>query len=307
MKDTPKFFVAIFVLCATLLGLFIMPTITDFALGRRDLPPPGYISDKSTLESFPFDLWSQVLGAYVDDDGRVNYPGIAEDPGFLVFIDTLSRVAPETHPEFFPDTNARLSYYINAYNAFTIYGVVKHPGIASVQKVLVKSLAKLEDGQGFFYSLRFKMGKRWINLYDLENKIIRGFGDARIHAAINCASTSCPTLRNQAYMPEQLDKHLEEAMVAMLTDPRHLQVDMDAREVRASEIFNWFQEDFSATTPEGLYAYWKPFANEPTLKALEAAESNQFQITWIPYDWSLNGPPVEVKEDSEIPGLKRMR
>ena len=176
MKDAPKLFIAIFVLSATLLGVFIIPTITDFALGRRDLQPPGYISDRSTLESFPFELWSQVLEAYVDEDGRIDYPGIAVDPGFLVFIDTLSRVAPETHPDFFPDERFRLGYYINAYNAFTIYGVVKHPGIESVQDVLVKSLAKLEDGQGFFYALRFKMGKRWINLYDLEHKIIRGFG-----------------------------------------------------------------------------------------------------------------------------------
>ena len=38
-----------------------------------------------------------------------------------------------------------------------------------------------------------------MNLYDLENKIIRGYGDGRIHAAINCASNSCPMLENKAF------------------------------------------------------------------------------------------------------------
>ena len=156
-----------------------MPTLLDLALGRQDVPPPERFPDGSTLEAFPFELWDQVLNDHVDDQGEVNYQTISTDPGFLIYIDTLSRVAPETHPDFFPDERFRLAYYINAYNAFTIYGVVKNPGIDSVQNVRVKALARLKEGQGFFYSLRFKMGKRWINLYDLENKIIRGYGDAR--------------------------------------------------------------------------------------------------------------------------------
>ena len=38
-----------------------------------------------------------------------------------------------------------------------------------------------------FVANRFQIGGKWMNLYDLENKIIRVYGDARVHAAINCA------------------------------------------------------------------------------------------------------------------------
>ena len=274
-----------------------MPTLIDFALGRQDIEPPNKFPDGSTLESFPFELWDQVLAQHVDESGNVNYQVISEDPGFLVFIDTLSRVAPETHPDFFPDERFRLAYYINAYNAFTIYGVVSNPGITSVQDVRVKSLAMLKEGQGFFYSLRFKMGKRWINLYDLENKIIRGFGDARIHAAINCASKSCPMLSNKAYIPQKLDKALGNAMTSMLNNSIHLEVDNANRQVRASEIFKWFLEDFNATSPTDLYNYWLPFLDEERRKMLEQAQVQNYTIQWTPYDWALNGPGLLPPEE----------
>ena len=297
MKDYPKILTALFVISSLFLGVFAMPTLIDFALGRQDIEPPNKFPDGSTLESFPFELWDQVLAQHVDENGNVNYQTISEDPGFLVFIDTLSRVAPETHPDFFPDERFRLAYYINAYNAFTIYGVVSNPGITSVQDVRVKSLAMLKEGQGFFYSLRFKMGKRWINLYDLENKIIRGFGDARIHAAINCASKSCPMLSNKAYIPQKLDKALGNAMTSMLNNSIHLEVDNANRQVRASEIFKWFLEDFNATSPTDLYNYWLPFLDEERRKMLEQAQAQNYTIQWTPYDWGLNGPGLLPPEE----------
>jgi hypothetical protein len=40
-----------------------------------------------------------------------------------------------------------------------------------------------------------RVGRGGMNLFDLEHKIIRPFGDPRIHAGINCASGGCPRLR----------------------------------------------------------------------------------------------------------------
>ena len=297
MKEHPKVLVALFVISSLFLGVFAMPTLIDLALGRQDVPPPERFPDGSTLEAFPFELWDQVLNDHVDDQGEVNYQTISTDPGFLIYIDTLSRVAPETHPDFFPDERFRLAYYINAYNAFTIYGVVKNPGIDSVQNVRVKALARLKEGQGFFYSLRFKMGKRWINLYDLENKIIRGYGDARIHAALNCASKGCPMLSNRAYIPQRLDKLLGGAMTAMVNNPIHLQIDTEAKEVRASEIFKWYLQDFDATATSDLYAYWQDFISEEQSSKLQEAKSQNYAITWLSYDWALNGPKLEPEDE----------
>ena len=299
MKEHPKVLVALFVISSLFLGVFAMPTLIDLALGRQDIEPPGMFPEGSSLEAFPFELWDQVLTEHVDAQGEVNYQTIATDPGFLVYIDTLSRVAPETHPDFFPDERFRLAYYINAYNAFTVYGVIKNPGIESVQDVRVKSLARLKEGQGFFYSLRFKMGKRWVNLYNLENKIIRGFKDARIHAVLNCASKGCPTLRNRAYIPQQLEKLLAAAMRAMVNNPLHLQIDSEAQEVRASEIFKWYLEDFNATTPNDLFDYWREFLKEEQRTELDKAKGSNYAIKWMPYDWALNGPTLKPDDEAQ--------
>ena len=139
------------------------------------------------------------------------------------------------------------------------------------------------------------MGNRWINLYDLENKIIRGYGDARIHAALNCASKGCPMLSNRAYIPQRLDKLLGGAMTAMVNNPLHLQIDAEAKEVRASEIFKWYLQDFDATGIERLYAYWLQFISEEQRSKLDEAKSQNYPITWISYDWALNGPKLELR------------
>jgi hypothetical protein len=65
----------------------------------------------------------------------------------------------------------------------------------------LQSMVKLAPVQPFFTGLHFEVagyanvGRGGLNLADLEHKIIRAYGDARIHAAINCASAGCPRLR----------------------------------------------------------------------------------------------------------------
>ena len=275
------------------------------------IPKSGNAGAKATLDdhayqagvgAFDHSDWNALLQAYVTPSPAVldagvtaatlDYGALSADPRFDAY---LARLAAVDLASLQPAE--RLALYINAYNAFTIYGVVSNPGITSVQDVRVKSLAMLKEGQGFFYSLRFKMGKRWINLYDLENKIIRGFGDARIHAAINCASKSCPMLSNKAYIPQKLDKALGNAMTSMLNNSIHLEVDNANRQVRASEIFKWFLEDFNATSPTDLYNYWLPFLDEERRKMLEQAQAQNYTIQWTPYDWALNGPGLLPPEE----------
>jgi hypothetical protein len=65
----------------------------------------------------------------------------------------------------------------------------------------MQSMVKLAPVQPFFMGLHFEVagyanvGRGGLSLADLEHKIIRPYGDARIHAAINCASAGCPRLR----------------------------------------------------------------------------------------------------------------
>ena len=50
-----------------------------------------------------------------------------------------------------------------------------------------------------------------MSLYALEHDVIRGFGDYRIHFAINCASKSCPPLEATPFRGRDLDARLDAA------------------------------------------------------------------------------------------------
>ena len=62
--------------------------------------------------------FDKLLGAHVKGE-QLDYNGFIGAPEFKAFIKTLA----ETDPNTLPTRNAKLAFYINAYNAFTIAGV----------------------------------------------------------------------------------------------------------------------------------------------------------------------------------------
>ena len=61
----------------------------------------------------------------------------------------------------------------------------------------------------FFILKKHRIAGRKLSLYTLENKIIRKFGDPRIHFALNCASGSCPNLPGSLFNAETLNDYLD--------------------------------------------------------------------------------------------------
>ncbi len=99
---------------------------------------------------------------------RVDYAEVLSGVSDLKrFAATLAEVGPTTTPDRFPTEEDRLAYYINAYNALTLLGVVDNWPISSVQDV--RGWLDPRPGFGFFYGLRFFLDGDKITLYDLEN------------------------------------------------------------------------------------------------------------------------------------------
>ena len=76
---------------------------------------------------------------------------------------------------------------------------------------------------GILHEAYFPMGGRRVNLDQLENRIIRQFGDPRVHFAMNWMSRSCPPLRREPYDGGRLDEQLEDQGLRFLSDPRAVQ------------------------------------------------------------------------------------
>ena len=80
-----------------------------------------------------------------------------------------------------------------------LYGVTQRPTLKSV----------IDEKEDFFYFTKYSLGGEGVNLYDLENSIVRKeFNEPRIHMALNCASGGCPELPPEAFTPEKLEEQL---------------------------------------------------------------------------------------------------
>src|SRR5215467_7959261 len=82
-----------------------------------------------SVSAAPFDhsIWDRVLKADVNEIGEVDYAALKAHRGDLdEYIRRLAESSPEDRPEMFPTRAHELAYWINAYNAFVIRGVVDH-------------------------------------------------------------------------------------------------------------------------------------------------------------------------------------
>lgn len=68
--------------------------------------------------------------------------------------------------------------------------------------------------------------------------------DPRVHAALNCASISCPRLPQEAFDPERLDEQLDDAISKFVSEARNVTVEPSSRTIWLSKIFDWFESDF---------------------------------------------------------------
>ena len=275
-----------------LIGLVIGATgvLTVKALGLRSVVVEAKPFEQPDA-GFDYSWWNSALGRWVHEDG-VDYDAVRAEEGDLRrFIATLAVLGPRTTPQRFTTEPERLAYSINAYNALVLFAVVDNWPIDSVHDV--RGWLDPRAGFGFFYGLHFPLDGDSINLYDLENEVIRGFVDARIHAAINCASRSCPALMPYAFEPARLDDQLDAVTQSFCSDPAHVRVDEEGREIQLSAIFEWYQTDFEeharrlgrdATIVDFVLA----FAEPKVAAVVERAQRDDFKVVFQPYDWALN-------------------
>ena len=142
----------------------------------------------------------------------------------------------------------------------------------------------------------FVIGGRVVNLYELENDVIRArFQDPRIHFVLNCGSGGCPALRPELPTGPKLERRLEEATREFIGDSRNVAVDHGTGKLVLSSIFEWFEGDFIADlarrgvpTSQRSVRNWLMLGAEDALRAdLERAAA--YEVEFADYDWELNG------------------
>lgn len=224
----------------------------------------------SNLKSIDHSEWDRLLDKFVSPEGKVDYRGLAKNKRRLnEYLDYLSQNAPASN---WTEEEA-LAYWINAYNAFTVKLIQDHYPL--------KSIKDISDGLPMINSpwdiKFFKIGGVGFDLNTIEHEILRKqFAEPRIHFAINCASISCPKLRNEAYLPRYLENQLEEQTKYFINNPEKNKI--GSSEMKLSMIFNWFKGDF--TKGGSLHSF---------LKNYHEHVNEENKVTYLDYDWELNG------------------
>lgn len=245
-------------------------------------------AERIAISDVSHQSWDELLRRNVDADGFVDYTGwkqSSEDMRQLdEYLAALSRV-DEAHDA---TAEQRLAFWINAYNALTVRGILREYPTTSIQNHVARVW-----GYNIWRDLKLIVGDRRYSLGEIEHAVLRKMNEPRIHFAIVCASRGCPRLLNEAYSAERLEEQLSRNTLAFFADPTKFSFDAERRELRLSPILNWFAADFGASTPAVLQriANWLP---EPTQAV---AQSKDVRVTYLDYDWSLNdqataGPPL---------------
>ena len=244
--------------------------------------------------------FDSLLKSYVHDS-RVDYQGIIKSSDKLdTYLRQLGSVSETSYESW--SEEQKLAFWINAYNAFTIKAIVDNYPIKrglTLKGLFVPSNSILQI-PGVWSNLKFRAVGRLVTLEEIEHKILRKqFNEPRIHFAINCASKGCPNLRSEAYRPDIVYQQLESQAIDFINDPvKGVYIDDEKNKVKISKIFKWFGDDFINN-----YGNTELFSNRNekdravlnvVLRYLQSEAQrnfllkNNFKISYLGYDWSLN-------------------
>ncbi|NBB77900.1 MAG: DUF547 domain-containing protein [Verrucomicrobia bacterium] len=213
--------------------------------------------------------YARLLERYVAEDG-VGYMAWADNPDDLAALEDFLATAASVELTAL-SRNEQKAFYINLYNAAMLQAVFHHWPVDSVETIGRKPFS-------IFKKAFIKLGDRRLSLDDVEKAILlKEYFDPRIHFAVNCASESCPPLRAEPFVGERLDAQLDEQTRLFAGSKRAAQVDLSEKSVAYSELFKWYADDFPGDNPAD---YLNRYRADPL--------PTNFEIQWIPYDWSLN-------------------
>ena len=229
-----------------------------------------------------------VLRAHIQG-GLVDYSGLkgAGQQKLTAYLKSLANECPKHYAE--SSREAKLSYWLNYYNAATLQLILQNHPVPSIMAIGPKK------GAAFDIPLveARVLGNGKVSLNHLENDIIRPlFKEPRIHVALVCAAISCPSLQAEAFRGDFLETQLASLTKRFLSDPAKNQLNTAGNQVLLSKIFEWYLQDFGGSHA-GLLSWID--------SQLPAAKVAGKKVAFSDYDWALNDQPKGPRSRRPVP------
>ena len=214
-------------------------------------------------------IFNDLLQKHVTITGIVDYTKF-NGQKLREYINYLEKTSPDSSWS----ENKKKAFWINAYNAYTIYLILR-----AIHTEKIKSITDIKQEGKTAWKISFaKVGGKTYTLDYIEHEILRKtLFDPKIHVGVNCASSSCPKISNCAFTEENVEAELSRLMKDFINDTSKNK--LSKKKVQISSIFNWFKDDF--TKKGSLIDYLNKYS---TTKI-----SPNAKISYLKYDWTLNG------------------
>jgi len=239
-------------------------------------------------------LRNELKQEALDERGQVDYAKLRGSAIYVELVRT-SELLRSVDPAGMSEDSSRIAFWINLYNVLAIHGVLALGIRESVMEI-----------PSFFGVVAYRVGEHVLTLDEIENGVLRRnaphpatktrlFDDddprlalcpsrlePRIHAALVCASTSCPPVA--FYEASKLDAQLDLAALNYVASD--VEIDDEARVVRVPITFRYYESDFGRLA--GVRVFLLEHARGAQREALQAAFDAGYALDYHRYDWSLN-------------------
>jgi hypothetical protein len=212
-----------------------------------------------------------VLSAHVNAKGDVDYAAVQASGALDAYLTALQTAAEPS------EQAGRMAFWINAYNALTIDLIADNFPLSSIREL---------DGGDPWESRRFTVAGQLVTLNHIEHQILRPMGDPRVHAAINCASLSCPPIPPAPISGDTIDAQLEAASERWLRS-NGIAINPQEGSVLISKVFDWYGEDF-ITAEESKEVAATRFAATYLTEQSAFLTSGAYTTSYMSYDWGIN-------------------
>ncbi len=220
---------------------------------------------KPPRPSLSHSIWDNLMRAYVDSRGDVNYAGLKKEKRK---VEEYLKVLESNAPDKSWSKKKEMAYWINLYNAFTINTIL--------EKYPVKSIMNIDNGK-VWDTRKINIGGKYYTLNQIEkDMLLKRFKDPRVHFAVNCAAASCPPLLNKAWTEDNLERYLELKAKEFINNTAYNTI--SSKSIVASQIFNWYASDFGGS--DKIVSYFQKYSNT-TIR-------DNAKVTFAEYKWNLN-------------------
>ena len=214
-------------------------------------------------------IFNDLLQKHVTKEGEVDYKNFNSQK-----LKKYTAYLEKSTPKKYWSVQKQKAFWINAYNAYTINLILD----ARQSRKLKNSIKNIKRKGKSAWEIPFaKVGGKTYTLNYIEHEILRkNLFDPRIHVGVNCASSSCPKMSNEAFTEDNIDSKLEILMKNFVNDT--LKNKISNKKIQLSSIFDWFQEDFKKNgTVIG-------YLNRYSIIKI----SSNATISYLKYNWTLN-------------------